>query len=29
VIERHQGFFIAEKIGEAAEMAIEHDPRTD
>ena len=28
VIERHNGFFVAEKVGEAAEMAVEHDPRT-
>lgn len=27
VVERHQGFLVAEKKGEAAEMAIEHDPR--
>jgi hypothetical protein len=29
VVERHQGFFVAEKLGEAAEMAIERDPRAD
>jgi hypothetical protein len=28
VIEQHDGFLVAEKTGEAAEMAIEHDPRT-
>lgn len=28
VVEKHAGFFVAEKTGEAAEMAIEHDPRT-
>jgi hypothetical protein len=28
VVERHRGFFVAEKLGEAAEIAIEHDPRT-
>jgi hypothetical protein len=27
VVEQHQSFFVAEKIGEAAEMAIEEDPR--
>ena len=27
VIEQHRAFFVAEKIGEAAEMAIEEDPR--
>jgi hypothetical protein len=28
VVEQHDGFFVAEKVGEAAEMAVEHDPRT-
>jgi hypothetical protein len=28
VVEEHDGFLVAEKIGEAAELAIEHDPRT-
>jgi hypothetical protein len=28
VVEQHDGFFVAEKTGEAAEMAIEQDPRT-
>jgi hypothetical protein len=27
VVEQHHGFLVAEKIGEAAEMAIEEDPR--
>jgi hypothetical protein len=27
VVEQHQGFLIAEKKGEAAEMAIDDDPR--
>ena len=27
VVEQHQGFLVAEKKGEAAEMAIEDDPR--
>jgi hypothetical protein len=27
VVERHHGFLVAEKKGEAAKMAIEHDPR--
>ena len=29
IVERHSGFVVAEKQGEAAEMAIEHDPRAD
>jgi hypothetical protein len=29
VVEQHEGFLVAEKKGEAAEMAIEHDPRGD
>jgi hypothetical protein len=29
VVERHDGFLVAEKKGEAAEMAIEHDPRDE
>jgi hypothetical protein len=29
VVERHQGFFVAEKLGEAAVMAIERDPRAE
>lgn len=28
VVEQHDGFLVAKKIGEAAEMAIEQDPRT-
>jgi hypothetical protein len=28
IVERHQGFLIAEKRAEAAELAIEHDPRS-
>jgi hypothetical protein len=28
VVEEHDGFLVAEKTGEAAEMAIDHDPRT-
>ena len=28
VVERHPGFVVAEKQGEAAEIAIEHDPRS-
>src|SRR2546423_14656891 len=28
VIEQHDAYLVAEKIGEAAEMAIEQDPRT-
>jgi hypothetical protein len=27
MFEQHDGFLVAEKIGEAAEMAIEEDPR--
>ena len=27
VVEQHDDFFVAEKIGQAAEMAIEQDPR--
>jgi hypothetical protein len=27
VVEQHDGFFVAEKLGEAAEIAIEQDPR--
>jgi hypothetical protein len=27
VVEQHRGFLVAEKIGEAAEMAIEQNPR--
>ena len=27
VVEQHQGFLVAEKKGEAADMAIEEDPR--
>lgn len=27
VVEKHQGFLVAEKKGEAAELAIEEDPR--
>ena len=29
VVEQHQGFVVAEKKGEAAEMAIEDDPRSE
>jgi hypothetical protein len=29
VVERHQGFIVAEKQGEAAAMAIENDPRAE
>lgn len=28
IVERHPGFVVAEKKGEAAEIAIEHDPRS-
>jgi hypothetical protein len=28
VIERNSGFFVVEKLGEAGEVAIEHDPRS-
>ena len=28
IVERHNGFFVAEKLGEAATMAIQKDPRT-
>jgi hypothetical protein len=28
IVERHHDYFVAEKQGEAAEMAIEQDPRT-
>jgi hypothetical protein len=27
VVERHQGFLVVEKQGEAAEISFEHDPR--
>jgi hypothetical protein len=28
VVERHSRFLVVEKIGEAAEIAIEHNPRS-
>jgi hypothetical protein len=28
VVERHSRFLVVEKIGEAAEIAVEHDPRS-
>jgi hypothetical protein len=28
VVERHSRFLVVEKIGEAAEVAVEHDPRS-
>jgi hypothetical protein len=28
VVERHQGFVVAEKLDEAGEIAAEHDPRS-
>ena len=27
VVERHGGYLVVEKLGEAAEIAVEHDPR--